>query len=104
MLDVVLAIEGTEPAFRCTEIRQNGPFPATAQQCRRPAAIARAMYAAEDAWRASLAGVTIADLAAGVERTTVRGPSPGCGAGWPTPEPGPDPQELSQCGFLASGR
>jgi len=67
VLDVVLAIEGKEPAFRCTEIRQNGPFPATAQQCRRPCGIARAMYAAEDAWRASLAGVTIADLAAGVE-------------------------------------
>ena len=67
VLDVVLAIEGKEPAFRCTEIRQNGPFPATAQQCRRPCGIARAMYAAEDAWRASLSGVTIADLAAGVE-------------------------------------
>jgi Rrf2 family protein len=68
VLDVVLAIEGGEPAFRCTEIRQNGPFPATAQQCRRPCGIARAMYAAEDAWRASLASVTVADLALGVER------------------------------------
>jgi Rrf2 family protein len=68
VLDVVLAIEGDEPAFRCTEIRQNGPFPASAQQCRRPCGIARAMYAAEDAWRASLAGVTIAELAAGVEK------------------------------------
>ena len=68
VLDVVLAIEGDEPAFRCTEIRRNGPFPATEQQCRRPCGIARAMYAAEDAWRASLATVTIADLAAGVEK------------------------------------
>jgi Rrf2 family protein len=68
VLDVVLAIEGEEPAFRCTEIRQNGPFPASDQQCRRPCGIARAMYAAEDAWRASLAGVTVADLAAGVEQ------------------------------------
>ncbi|WP_292676974.1 Rrf2 family transcriptional regulator [Nocardioides sp.] len=68
VLDVVLAIEGDEPAFRCTEIRQNGPFPAGDAQCRRPCGIARAMYAAEDAWRASLAGVTVADLAAGVER------------------------------------
>lgn len=67
VLDVVLAIEGEEPAFRCTEIRQNGPFPATDQQCRRPCGIARAMYAAEDAWRASLASVTVADLAQGVE-------------------------------------
>lgn len=68
VLHVVLAIEGDEPAFRCTEIRQNGPFPASDQQCRRPCGIARAMYAAEDAWRASLATVTIADLAAGVEK------------------------------------
>ena len=67
VLDVVLAIEGDEPAFRCTEIRQNGPFPASPQQCRRPCGIARAMYAAEDAWRASLAAVTVAGLAAGVE-------------------------------------
>jgi Rrf2 family protein len=68
VLDVVLALEGGEPAFRCTEIRQNGPFPASAETCRRPCGIARAMYDAEDAWRASLAGVTIADLAAGVEK------------------------------------
>ena len=68
VLDVVLAVEGSEPAFRCTEIRQNGPFPASAQQCRKPCGIARAMYAAEDAWRASLAAVTIADLADGVEQ------------------------------------
>lgn len=68
VLDVVLAIEGEEPAFRCTEIRQNGPFPASDQQCRRPCGIARAMYAAEDAWRASLAAVSIADLADGVEQ------------------------------------
>jgi Rrf2 family protein len=68
VLDVVLAIEGDEPAFRCTEIRQNGPFPASDQQCRRPCGIARAMYAAEDAWRASLAAVTVAALAAGVEK------------------------------------
>jgi Rrf2 family protein len=68
VLDVVLAIEGDEPAFRCTEIRRNGPFPAGPEQCKRPCGVARAMYAAEDAWRASLAGVTIADLAATVRR------------------------------------
>ena len=68
VLDVVQAIEGTEPSFRCTEIRQNGPLPASPQACRRPCGVARVMYAAEDAWRASLGGVTIADLAAGVEQ------------------------------------
>lgn len=66
VLDVVLAIEGREPAFRCTEIRQNGPLPASPAACKRACGVARAMHAAEQAWRESLRGVTIADLAAGV--------------------------------------
>ena len=67
LLDVVEAVEGRTPAFRCTEIRQQGPLPASGKACRRPCGIARAMYAAEDAYRASLGAVTIADLAAGVQ-------------------------------------
>jgi Rrf2 family protein len=66
VLDVVLAIEGDEPAFRCTEIRQNGPLGTPEEACTRPCGVARAMYAAEDAWRASLSAVTVADLTAGV--------------------------------------
>jgi Rrf2 family protein len=68
VLDVVLAIEGTESSFRCTEIRQNGPLPASPQACRRPCGVARVMYAAEAAWRASLGEVTIADLVETVEK------------------------------------
>jgi DNA-binding IscR family transcriptional regulator len=64
---VVLAIEGDEPSFRCTEIRQNGPLPASPHACVRACAVARAMYAADSAWRASLGGVTIADLVGTVE-------------------------------------
>lgn len=67
VLDVVLAIEGREPAFRCTEIRQNGPLPASPQACKKACGVARAMHAAEQAWRTALEGVTIADLAASVE-------------------------------------
>jgi Rrf2 family protein len=66
VLDVVLAVEGEAPAFRCTEIRQNGPFGAAPKECLRPCGIARVMAEAENAWRASLAAVTIADLAAEV--------------------------------------
>jgi DNA-binding IscR family transcriptional regulator len=66
VLDVVLAIEGREPAFRCTEIRQNGPLPASPAACKRACGVARAMHAAEQAWRESLKGVTVADLADGV--------------------------------------
>lgn len=66
VLDIVLAIEGSAPAFRCTEIRQNGPLAATGEACARPCGVARVMQAAEQAWRASLATVTVADLAATV--------------------------------------
>ncbi|MGY2701424.1 MULTISPECIES: RrF2 family transcriptional regulator [unclassified Nocardioides] len=66
VLDVVQAIEGREPAFRCTEIRQNGPLPASPQVCQRPCGVNRVMQLAEQAWRESLRAVTIADLAAGV--------------------------------------
>lgn len=66
MLDVVLAVEGDAPAFCCTEIRQNGPFGALPEACTRPCGIAQAMADAELAWRASLARVTISDLAAQV--------------------------------------
>ena len=66
LLEVVEAVDGTEPAFRCTEIRQNAPFPPSPEVCRRACGVARAMHAAEQAWRESLRSVTIADLAAGV--------------------------------------
>ena len=70
VLDVVLAVDGDEPAFRCTEIRQRGPLAARPQDCGRPCAVARAMAAAEAAWRAALAATTIADIAADVETDT----------------------------------
>ena len=66
MLDVVVAIDGAEPAFRCTEIRRRGPAAVGASHYPLPCGIARAMWAAEDAWRAELAKRTIADLVAGV--------------------------------------
>lgn len=66
LLEVVQAVEGPEPAFRCTEIRQNGPLAARPAACRSACGVARAMAAAEHAWRSSLAGVSVADLAAGV--------------------------------------
>jgi Rrf2 family protein len=62
VLDVVEAVEGAEPAFRCTEIRRRGPARLPASEYRNPCGIARVMAQAEDAWRAELARVTIADL------------------------------------------
>ena len=62
LLDVLEAVEGRDPAFRCTEIRQRGPVPATPAACRVPCAINAAMLKAEAAWKASLRQQTIADL------------------------------------------
>lgn len=64
VLDVVLAVEGADPAFRCTEIRQRGPAagPPESEPYRRPCGIARTMWRAEDAWRAELAATSIEDL------------------------------------------
>lgn len=63
VLDVVTAVDGPAPAFTCTEIRQRGPLATPAAQCVTPCAIARAMTAADEAWRTALRAVTIADLA-----------------------------------------
>src|SRR5579883_63078 len=62
LLDIVLAIESSQPAFRCTEIRQRGPCAAPPSACRKACAIARAFRQAEAAWRQSLADVTVADM------------------------------------------
>jgi Rrf2 family protein len=64
--DVTRALGGTEPLFRCSEIRQKGPCAAPRADCRRPCQIAAAFASAEAAWRKELEAVTIADLVAHV--------------------------------------
>jgi Rrf2 family protein len=66
VLDVVLAVEGDDHAFRCTEIRRRGPAAGPASRYRTPCLITHVMHEAEDAWRASLASRTIADVVAGL--------------------------------------
>jgi Rrf2 family protein len=64
LLDLVQALEGREAAFRCTEIRARGPVQAAGQPgFAAVCAINRAMLRAELAWRESLRGTTLADLA-----------------------------------------
>ena len=64
LLDVVLAVDGDDRAFQCSEIRRRGPAAADADSASygRPCGIARAMWKAEDAWRAELASVSIGDI------------------------------------------
>lgn len=66
LLDIVLAVEGPEPAFRCAEIRRRGPNPASVRMLKNPCAINVAMLRAEKAYRAELERTSIADLAADV--------------------------------------
>lgn len=68
VLDVVQAVDGADPAFVCTEIRQRGPFGKPPEDCTRACPIARAMAGADAAWRASLRAVTLADLVGTVEQ------------------------------------
>jgi len=63
LLEIVEAVEGSAPAFRCTEIRRRGPcrsLPANAFP--RPCGIAAAMERAEEAWRGELGRQTLGDL------------------------------------------
>ncbi|MEV4764647.1 Rrf2 family transcriptional regulator [Micromonospora chokoriensis] len=70
VLDVVEAIDGSQPAFRCTEVRQRGPMAIPAERCDAPCPIAQVMESADHAWRDSLRAVTIGTLAATVTATT----------------------------------
>lgn len=62
LLDIVVAVEGPDPAFRCSEIRQRGPSPVAAHFFKAPCAVNAAMLKAERAYRAELKKVTVADL------------------------------------------
>jgi len=62
LLDIVLAVEGPQPAFRCAEIRQRGPNPLPGRYFTTPCGINAAMLKAEKAYRAELAKTSMADI------------------------------------------
>ena len=66
LLDIFLAIDGDEPMFHCTEIRQNGPCGAKPADCKVPCNIAAGFWRAEQAYRNSLAEVDLGSLAGAV--------------------------------------
>jgi Rrf2 family protein len=72
VLDVVEAIDGAEPAFRCAEIRRRGPAAVPAREYKLPCGIHRAFTRADTAWRNELAGTTIASLTIGVMQEAPR--------------------------------
>lgn len=62
LLQIVEAIEGAGPGFRCQEIRKRGPCAAREPDAR-PCTVAAALWGAEAQWRRSLAATSLADLA-----------------------------------------
>lgn len=62
ILDVVMAVEGTERSFRCTEVRQQGPAGADPENCTKPCGIAATMWRAEERYLEALAETSIGDL------------------------------------------
>jgi Rrf2 family protein len=64
--DITAAIEGTEPSFRCTEIRQNGPCGALSSESLSPCKIATSFRAAEDSFRQSLRAVRLPEIVTSV--------------------------------------
>lgn len=67
LLDVVVAIEGADQAFRCEQLLRQGPGADPAVDYRRACLISRAMRRADLAWRRELAAQTLAALKADVE-------------------------------------
>lgn len=65
LLDIVTAIEGSQPAFRCAEIRQRGPGALEPAAYAKPCGINTAMLKAERAYRAVLAETRISQVIAG---------------------------------------
>ena len=70
MLEVVEAIDGREPLFRCAEIRQRSPLAQEPAMYRVPCGIHMAMARAEKAWRDALRTQTIADIVAHYQQNT----------------------------------
>ena len=66
LLDILLAVDGEEPMFRCSEIRQNGPCGSKPADCKLPCNIAAGFWRAEEAYRKSLQQVDLASLAGAV--------------------------------------
>ncbi|MEO5322322.1 Rrf2 family transcriptional regulator [Mesorhizobium sp. CC13] len=72
LLDIVLAAEGREPAFRCGEIRQKGSKALDPSAYVKPCGINVAMLKAERAYRAALAETRLSDIVADFTATADR--------------------------------
>lgn len=60
--DIASAVDGAMPAFRCTEIRQQGPCGLDRKDCKTPCAIAASFARAEMAYRDILKATKLTDI------------------------------------------
>lgn len=66
LLDILVAVDGDDPMFRCTEIRQNGPCGSKPEDCKLPCNIAAGFAQAERAYRDSLSRIDLVTLSRSV--------------------------------------
>ncbi|EHY87522.1 RrF2 family transcriptional regulator [Saccharomonospora azurea] len=62
LLEIVEAVDGAASPYECHEIRQQGRGALSPEDCRDTCVLAAAMADAHEAWRRSLAAVTLADI------------------------------------------
>lgn len=68
LLDIVVAIEGADAAFRCEQLLKQGPGADPTVDYRQSCLVSQAMSRADLAWRRELAGQTLAGLKTQVEQ------------------------------------
>ena len=66
LLDILLAVDGGQSMFNCSEIRQNGPCAATREECNAICPIAAKFAVAEQVYRESLADIDLAKLTSNI--------------------------------------
>ncbi|PDP89468.1 transcriptional regulator [Glycomyces fuscus] len=64
MLQIVEAVDGASSPYECREIRRRGRGALPPEDCRHTCVLAAKMAEAHEAWRSSLAAVSLADLVA----------------------------------------
>lgn len=69
LLDVVEAVDGAASPYECREIRQQGRGAVPPEDCRSTCILAAKMDEAHEAWRRSLADVSLADIVATLPET-----------------------------------
>ena len=69
LLRIVEAVDGVSAPYECREIRQQGRGALSPEECRDTCPLAARMADAHEAWQRSLAGVTLADVLAGLPPT-----------------------------------